>query len=61
MGTPVSTVLFDLDETLCELRRSSTDRLAAAFDRANVGSFFTVDEYHEKVDSIGGWQTPTKR
>ena len=35
----LSTVLFDLDDTLCEYRRSPAERLDAAFDRAGVDPF----------------------
>lgn len=50
----VTTVLFDLDGTLCEQRRPSRDVLATAFDRVGVDPFFTVEEYRREAREIGG-------
>lgn len=61
MGESVSTVLFDLDETLCYQPRSARDRLAAAFERAGVEPFFTAAEYHDLVDEIGGTESDITR
>ena len=49
----VSTVLFDLDGTLCEQRRPSRGVLATAFDRVGVGPFFTVEEYRREAREMG--------
>lgn len=42
---PVRAVLFDVDDTLCEYRRSTEEMLALAFERAGVEPFFTHREY----------------
>jgi len=42
----VSAVLFDLDETLCDYRRSSSEVLELAFDEIGVDPLFDVDSYH---------------
>ena len=50
----VEAVLFDVDDTLCEYRRTTAAMLALAFDRAGVEPFFTardyVDRYNEFAD-----------
>lgn len=61
MDAAVTTVLFDLDETLCEYADSSQERLADAFDRAGVEPFFTYDEYRRKVAAIGGTDSDIRR
>lgn len=38
-------VLLDVDDTLCEYRRSTGELLSLAFDRAGVEQFFTESEY----------------
>ncbi len=48
--TTVDAVLFDLDDTLVEYRRSTAEVLAAAFERAGVEPFFEVEAYHERFD-----------
>lgn len=48
MPNSVDTVLFDLDGTLVEYERPSSEVLAAAFDRAGVEPFFTVREYYDR-------------
>ncbi len=45
MTAPVEAVLFDVDDTLCEYRRSTEEMLALAFDRAGVDPIFTHREY----------------
>lgn len=61
MDAAVTTVLFDLDETLCEYARSSTERLADAFERADVDPFFTYDEYRQRVADVGGTESDIRR
>jgi len=39
LSDSLSAVLFDLDDTLCEYRRSPTERLDAAFSRVGVDRF----------------------
>ncbi|MWG35259.1 HAD family hydrolase [Halomarina oriensis] len=41
----LSTVLFDLDDTLCAYRRSPSDRRAAAFDRVGVDPYGTPTDF----------------
>lgn len=48
MTPPVEAVLFDIDDTLCEYRRTGADVLSVAFDRAGVDPFFTVEEYVDR-------------
>lgn len=45
----VEAVLFDLDHTLCEPRRSTGEVLAAAFERAGVDPFFDADDYRRWI------------
>ncbi|WP_123533545.1 HAD family hydrolase [Halosimplex salinum] len=47
MSSAVTTVLFDLDETLCDYVRSSAELLDAAFEAAGVDPLFDVARYHE--------------
>lgn len=47
MPERVSTVLFDLDETLCDYTRSSAELLELAFEAASVDPCFDVGDYHE--------------
>lgn len=61
MDAPVKTVLFDLDETLCEYSDPSQERLTDAFERAGVDPFFTYDQYRRKVDEIGGTESDIRR
>jgi putative hydrolase of the HAD superfamily len=44
----VDTVLFDLDDTLCEYRRSAGELVALAFEQVGVKPFFDVTEYHRR-------------
>lgn len=43
--TDVDAVLFDLDDTLCEYRRTTEELLQLSFERAGVDPLFTVDDY----------------
>lgn len=61
MSSGVETVLFDLDDTLCEQRRSTEDVLAEAFDVVGVEPFFTAAEYDRVVDEIGGTDSDVRR
>ncbi|WP_254864626.1 HAD family hydrolase [Halovivax gelatinilyticus] len=59
--TAVTTVLFDLDETICTHPTPSSERLAAAFDRAGVEPFFEAADYHRLVGEIGGTGSDVRR
>ena len=48
MPTPVEVVLFDIDDTLCEYRRSGAELLALAFDAHGVEPFFAVEDYYAR-------------
>ena len=48
MSTPVDTVLFDIDDTLCAYRRSGAEVLAAAFEAADVEPFFAIEDYYDR-------------
>jgi putative hydrolase of the HAD superfamily len=50
MASPVDTVLFDIDDTLCEYRRPGSDLLAQAFETVGFEPFFTQLEYHERYN-----------
>jgi HAD superfamily hydrolase (TIGR01509 family) len=52
MSGHVDTVLFDIDDTLCEYRRSGAELLALAFDRAGIEPFFDVAEYHNRYGTF---------
>ncbi|WP_248905030.1 HAD family hydrolase [Halocatena marina] len=52
MAELVDTVLFDIDDTLCEYRRSGAELLALAFDREGIEPFFEVDEYYAQYDTF---------
>ena len=47
----IDTVVFDLDDTLCEYRRSGADLLSLAFDRVGVEPCFTVEDYYAAFDT----------
>lgn len=59
------TVLFDLDDTLCEYRRNADEVLAAAFERADVEPFFDLADWTavvlevETVDSQADFRRTT--
>jgi len=57
----VTTVLFDLDETLCVQPTPSADRLDAAFDRAGVEPFCTAEEYLRLFHEHGGCASDVRR
>lgn len=61
MVPDVTTVLFDLDETLCEYPRPGRERLAEAFERASVEPCFTYDEYLREVAEVGGTESDVRR
>lgn len=52
MSTPVDTVLFDIDDTLCAYRRSGADVLAAAFESAGVEPFFRIEDYYDRYSAF---------
>jgi putative hydrolase of the HAD superfamily len=52
MSEAVDTVLFDLDDTLCEYRRSGGELLALAFGAVDVEPFFTVSDYHARYSEF---------
>jgi HAD superfamily hydrolase (TIGR01509 family) len=52
MTTPVETVLFDIDDTLCEYRRSGRELLSVAFDAHDVDPFFTVEDYYARYNEF---------
>jgi HAD superfamily hydrolase (TIGR01549 family) len=56
-------VLFDLDETLCTLPRSSRERLRAAFERAGLDCdpWFSPADYHDCVAELGGTGSDVRR
>ena len=41
----IDTVVFDLDDTICEYRQSGRAILSDAFDQVGVDPFFTVEDY----------------
>ncbi|WP_248909225.1 HAD family hydrolase [Halocatena marina] len=49
---PITTVLFDLDETICEHPRSGEDRLNAAFERADIEPFFDTADIRRWLPKI---------
>jgi putative hydrolase of the HAD superfamily len=48
----VDAVLFDLDDTLLEYRRSPADLLDASFAAAGVEPVFGVDDYYDRYDEF---------
>lgn len=48
MSPPVEAVLFDIDNTLCEYRRSATELLPLAFEDAGVDPFFEAADYYAR-------------
>lgn len=48
MTKSVETVLFDIDDTLCEYRRSGRELLAVAFDSHDLEPFFTIEDYYAR-------------
>lgn len=47
-STPVDTVLFDLDDTLCTYARPAADHLDEAFEAVGVDPFFTAEGYLDR-------------
>jgi putative hydrolase of the HAD superfamily len=52
MDEPVEAVLFDVDGTLCEYRRSGAELLAAAFEHEGVEPFFRVKAYYDRFEKF---------
>jgi len=52
MNERVDAVLFDVDNTLCEYRRTGAEILDVAFDRVGVDHFFTGAEYNERYSEF---------
>ncbi|PSP89613.1 HAD family hydrolase [Halobacteriales archaeon QS_4_69_34] len=50
--TAVTTVLLDLDRTLCEYRHSGEELLAAAFERAGVEQFCAREDVGAVADEV---------
>jgi HAD superfamily hydrolase (TIGR01509 family) len=46
--TAVDTVLFDIDDTLCEYRRSGDELLALAFETHDTEPFFAIEDYYAR-------------
>ena len=54
-GTPwegIEAVLFDLDHTLVEYRRTSGELLAASFEACDLEPLFPVEAYYERFDDL---------
>ncbi|MCL9812618.1 hypothetical protein [Natranaeroarchaeum aerophilus] len=61
MASPVRTILFDLDETLCERPPSEDPILGRAFRIAGVDPLFDRADYHRVAQSIGGTDSDVDR
>lgn len=48
----VDAVLFDVDDTLCEYRRSSAELIELAFDDVGVEPFFGTAEYYGRYEEF---------
>lgn len=48
----IETVLFDLDHTLVEYRRTSGELLAASFEACDLDPLFTVDAYYDRFNEL---------
>ena len=48
----VSTVFFDLDDTICTHPRSTADRLADAFERAGLDPFFDATDFRRWLPKV---------
>ena len=46
----IDAVLLDLDNTVCEYRRSGAEVLSTAFERAGIEPMFSAADYYEAVD-----------
>ncbi len=54
MDAPIAGLVFDLDGTLCEYRRSGVDVLNAAFETVGVDPIFTARDYYTRIDDYVG-------
>jgi outer membrane protein assembly factor BamB len=52
MSSRTSTVVFDLDDTICTYRRDQDELLAVAFDRLDVEPFFDGRTYLDRYDEF---------
>jgi HAD superfamily hydrolase (TIGR01509 family) len=52
MTDAVDAVLFDLDDTLCEYRRTSADLLRESFEAVGVEPFFDVQAYYDAYERV---------
>jgi HAD superfamily hydrolase (TIGR01509 family) len=52
MTSSVEAVLLDIDDTLCEYRRSGSELLSVAFERVGVDPFFTDQEYTARYNDF---------
>jgi putative hydrolase of the HAD superfamily len=52
MTDAVDAVLFDLDDTLCEYRRTSAELLRESFAAVNVDPFFDVTAYYDAYETV---------
>jgi len=52
MAEPIEAVLFDVDGTLCEYRRSGRELLGVAFEREGVEPFFAVEDYYARYGTF---------
>jgi len=50
--TEIDAVLFDLDGTLCEYRRSNDELLDLAFGRLDLDAPFSGEEYYDRFDEL---------
>ncbi len=50
--TAIETVLFDLDNTLVQYRRSPGELLSIAYDSVGVDPLFPVEDYYERFDEF---------
>jgi len=48
MNDRVAAILLDIDDTICEYRRSGSEILPLAFDEVGVDPFFTAEEYIDR-------------
>lgn len=51
-GTGIDTVLFDLDDTICNYRRDGAEVLAHAFDEVGAEPYFTIGEYLDRIRTM---------
>lgn len=52
MAEQIETVLFDVDDTLCEYRQADANLLALAFEREGVEPFFEIETYHDRYNEF---------